>query len=178
MKISDEKMVSLTYDLTVEGELMEQTTKERPLTFLFGMGMMLEKFEKNLEDLQVGDKFSFTLSPEEAYGERNEDIVAEIPKHIFEVDGKFDDEMVFEGATLPMMNANGQRMMGSILEIKDDIVVMDFNHPLAGDTLHFEGEVIDVHEPTAEEIAAITQGCDCDSCDSKDDSNGCSCGCQ
>ena len=179
MKISDEKMVSLTYDLTVEGELMEKTTKERPLTFLFGMGMMLEMFEKNIEGLQVGDKFSFTLSPEEAYGERNEDIVVELPKKVFEVDGKFDDEMVFEGATLPMMNANGQRIMGSILEIKSDIVVMDFNHPLAGETLHFEGEVIDVHEPTVEEIAAITDGsCDCGSCDSKDNENGCNCGCQ
>ena len=51
-----------------------------------------------------------------------------------------------------MMDSNGNRMNGSVLEVKDDIVVMDFNHPLAGETLHFSGEVIDVHEPTAEEI--------------------------
>ena len=68
MKISDEKMVSLTYDLTVinengEQELMERATKQTPLTFMFGMGMMLEAFEKNVEGLSVGDKFSFILNP-------------------------------------------------------------------------------------------------------------------
>jgi FKBP-type peptidyl-prolyl cis-trans isomerase SlyD len=61
-------------------------------------------------------------------------------------------------------------MMGSVLEIKEEVVVMDFNHPLAGETLQFDGEVIDVHEPTPQEIAALSQeggcGCGCDSCDS------------
>ena len=71
----------------------------------------------------------------------------DLPKNIFEVDGKFDAEMIKEGNTVPMMDSNGNRMNGSVLEVKDDIVVMDFNHPLAGETLHFSGEVIDVHEP-------------------------------
>ena len=62
--------------------------------------------------------------------------------------------MIKEGNTVPMMDSNGNRMNGSVLEVKEDVVVMDFNHPLAGETLHFNGEVIDVHEPTAEEIAA------------------------
>ncbi|MDR1682978.1 MAG: FKBP-type peptidyl-prolyl cis-trans isomerase [Candidatus Symbiothrix sp.] len=177
MKISEGKLVSLTYDLTVEGELMEKATKERPLTFLFGMGMMLEAFEKNLEAKQTGDKFAFTLTPTEAYGERDDQQVAELSKKIFEIDGKFDDETIVEGATLPMMTSDGHRLMGSVLEILPEVVVMDFNHPLAGETLHFEGEVIDVHEATAEEIAAITQQGGCD-CESKQDKNGCDCGCQ
>jgi FKBP-type peptidyl-prolyl cis-trans isomerase SlyD len=177
MKISEEKMVSLTYDLTVdnetgEKELMERATKAHPLTFLFGMGMMLEAFEKNIAGLQTGEKFSFVLSPEEAYGEYIEDHVVELPKKLFEVDGKFDSETVAEGQTLPMMDERGNRMIGSVLEIKPEVVVMDFNHPLAGETLHFDGEVIDVHEPTEDEIAALTddeEGCSgcsggCDSC--------------
>jgi FKBP-type peptidyl-prolyl cis-trans isomerase SlyD len=182
MKISEEKMVSLTYDLTVgeEGqiELMERATKEHPLTFMFGMGMMLEAFEKNVEGLKTGDKFSFILAPEEAYGEYVEENVVELPKTIFEVDGKFDNERISEGQTLPMMDAQGNRLMGSVLEIKADVVVMDFNHPLAGETLHFDGEVVDVHEPTTEEIAALTHGdsCDCSSCDSADEDGGCSSG--
>jgi FKBP-type peptidyl-prolyl cis-trans isomerase SlyD len=177
MKISEEKMVSLTYDLTVtnengEKELMERATKAHPLTFLFGMGMMLEAFEKNIAGLQTGDKFSFVLSPEEAYGEHIDGHVVELPKSLFEVDGKFDSEHVTEGQTLPMMDERGNRMMGSVLEIKPEIVVMDFNHPLAGETLHFDGEVIDVHEPTEDEIDALSgeeDGCSgcggsCDSC--------------
>lgn len=175
MKISDEKMVSLIYDLTVDeerqSELMERATREQPLTFMFGMGMMLEAFENNVKGLRVGDKFSFTLSPEEAYGEFAEQNVVELPRHIFEIDGKFDSERIKEGETLPMMDHQGNRMMGSVLEVKEDVVLMDFNHPLAGETLHFKGEVIDVHEPTPQEIAALTQdgcGCGCDSCDSCD----------
>ena len=168
-------MVSLSYDLTVinedgEKELMERATKTNPLKFLFGMGMMLEAFENNVEGLNTGDKFSFILDPEEAYGEYIEANVVELPKKLFEVDGKFDSERVAEGQTLPMMDAQGNRMMGSVLEIKTNVVVMDFNHPLAGETLHFDGEVIDVHEPSEEEMNALTQeggcggGCDDGSC--------------
>lgn len=172
MKISSEKIVSVTYDLTVEEDgqkdLMERATKEQPLTFMFGMGMMLDAFEKHLDGLQVGDKFSFTLTPEEAYGEYFEDRVAEVPKNVFIIDGKFDDENIVEGATLPMMTGDGQRINGAVLEITPEVVVMDFNHPLAGETLTFDGEVIDVHEATPEEIAAMMQpegGCNCGGCD-------------
>ena len=188
MKISDDKVVSLTYDLTVtvdesgKKELMECATQENPLTFLFGMGMMLEAFEKNVEGLKVGDKFSFTLTPEEAYGDYIENKVVDLPKHIFEIDGKFDEEKVAEGQTLPMMDSSGNRLMGSVLEITQDVVVMDFNHPLAGETLHFDGEVMDVHEATAEEIAELTGcgcGCNCNGCDSVQDKSDCGgCGCQ
>ncbi|MDR1562434.1 MAG: FKBP-type peptidyl-prolyl cis-trans isomerase [Dysgonamonadaceae bacterium] len=170
MKISEDKSVSVTYDLTVdndqgERELMERATRERPLTFLFGYGMMLESFERNLEGLAVGDKFSFTLTPEEAYGVYYTENVAELPKRMFEVDGKFDSERVKEGETLPMMDSQGHRMMGSVSEVKPETVVMDFNHPLAGETLHFDGEVIDIHPSTPEEIDAIQNG------------GGCGCGC-
>ncbi|GHT78030.1 peptidyl-prolyl cis-trans isomerase [Bacteroidia bacterium] len=185
MKISEDKIVSLTYDLTVDDEngqkeLMEKATKEHPLTFMFGMGMMLEAFEKNIAGLKVGDKFSFSLNPEEAYGEFIEANVVELPKKIFEIDGKFDNERVVVEQTIPMMDASGHRLMGTVLEIKPEVVVMDFNHPLAGETLHFDGEVVDVHEATPEEIAALTHegGCDCESCDTANDENGCDCGCQ
>jgi len=181
MKISEEKMVSLSYDLTVvneegEKELMERATKTNPLKFMFGMGMMLEAFEKNIGGLNTGDKFSFVLAPEEAYGDYIEANVVELPKKLFEVDGKFDSERVAEGQTLPMMDAQGNRMMGSVLEIKPKVVVMDFNHPLAGETLYFDGEVIDVHEPTEEEINALTQEDGCCGCEGSED-GGCSGGC-
>ena len=188
MKISANKYVAVIYDLNVgegeERELMEKATREVPLKFIYGMGMMIPAFEEALMGLEAGEKFDFSITPENAYGEYNEEHVLDLPKSIFEVDGKFDAEMVQEGNTIPMMDASGQRINGSVLEVKDDVVVMDFNHPLAGETLHFTGEVIDVHEPTAEEIAALTApaggcGCGCDSCGGGcgDHEHGDSCGC-
>lgn len=160
MRISANKYVAVIYDLNVgegeERELMEKATREVPLKFIYGTGMMIPAFEDALAGLESGDQFDFSLTPENAYGEYNEDHVLELPKNIFEIDGKFDSEMVKEGNTIPMMDADGHRMNGSVLEVKKDVVVMDFNHPLAGETLHFKGEVVDVHEPTAEEIAAMT----------------------
>lgn len=188
MKISANKFVAVTYDLYVgegeERELMEKATREVPLKFIYGTGSMIQAFEDALMGLESGAAFDFTITPENAYGEYNEDYVLDLPKNIFEVDGKFDSEMIQEGNTVPMMDSNGNRMNGSVLEVRDDVVVMDFNHPLAGETLHFKGEVIDVHEPTAEEIVAMTApaggcGCGCDSCGGGcgDHEHGDGCGC-
>ena len=175
MKITKNKFVSVSYDLHVgdedeKPELMESATEEHPLQFIYGMGMMLPAFEENIQQLETGSTFEFSLTPEQGYGEYVEDHVVELPKTIFETDGKFDAEYIVEGVTLPMINANGERMNGSVLEVKAEVVVMDFNHPLAGETLHFNGKVLDVHEATPQEIAAITQsmsggcGCSCSDC--------------
>ena len=190
MKITANKFVAVTYDLNVgegeERELMEKAVAEAPLKFIFGTGAMLPAFEDALKGLEVGDKFDFSIAPADAYGEYVEDHVLDLPKNIFEVEGKFDSEVIKEGNTVPMMDSNGNRLNSSVLEVKDDVVVMDFNHPLAGETLHFSGEVIDVHEPTAEEIAALSApaggcGCGCDDCgsdcgDHNHKDGGCRCG--
>ena len=187
MKISTHKFVSLAYDLNVgeenEKELMERATADHPLEFIFGTGSMLEAFEKNLEGLSEGDNFDFVLSTEQAYGEYDDDNVMDLPRNIFEVDGKIDEKVVFEGNIVPMMDANGNRLNGSVVALKDDFVTMDFNHPLAGEALHFSGKVNGVREASAEEIAALTMslgcGCGCgdsgESCGEKSGSCGCSC---
>lgn len=188
MKITANKYVAVTYDLNVgegeERELMERATTEVPLKFIYGIGMMLPAFEQALNGLEVGSKFDFSLSPGDAYGEYVEDHIAELPKNLFEVDGKFDAEVVKEGELIPMMDAGGNRINGLVTQITDENVTMDFNHPLAGETLHFSGEVIDVHEATVEEIAELAGpaggcGCGCDSCDSDcgSEQEGCGCGC-
>ncbi len=187
MRISQNKYVAVTYDLNVgEGddrELMEQATPEQPLKFIYGIGMMLPAFEEALKGLQAGESFDFTLAAADAYGEYVDEHVLELEKSMFEVEGKFNAEMIFEGATVPMMDANGNRLNGSVLEIKGDIVVMDFNHPLAGETLHFSGQVADVHEATPQEIAALTTpagGCGCGDCGGgcgePSQNGGCGCG--
>ena len=176
MKVSEDKYVSLSYELHVgegqERELMESVTADQPLKFIFGMGMMLDAFESQLNGLQAGDQFSFTLSPEEAYGEYDDDHLIDIPKKVFEVDGQFDSARVVEGTVLPMRDSYGRQMTGSVAEVKDQVVVMDFNHPLAGETLHFTGAIIDVHEATEEEFASLTGGCS--SCNSSSCGSGCS----
>ena len=160
MKISKNSLVTATYDLNVgdageDLELVEQATTEKPLEFIFGTGSMLEAFEKHLEGLSAGDKFSFSLTPDETYGDYIDENIIELPKKLFEIDGKLDEEMLFEGNALPMMDSEGNQLMGVVVAVEDKTVTMDFNHPLAGETLHFDGAVAAVREATAEEIAAL-----------------------
>jgi FKBP-type peptidyl-prolyl cis-trans isomerase SlyD len=181
MNITTNKFVSVTYDLNVgegdERELMERATQQHPLRFIFGIGSMLPAFEERLNGLAAGETFQFTLAPEDAYGEYIEENLVELPKKLFEVDGHFDGEYVKEGNTVPMMNSDGQQLNGSVLEVKDNTVLMDFNHPLAGETLHFDGRIVEVHDATVEEIAELSApgggcGCDCEDCGDEDCASG------
>lgn len=183
MKIQTNKFVGLSYDLNVgegeERELMERATPENPLEYIAGTNMMLEAFEKNLDGLGEGDTFEFTLTPEEAYGEYDDEHVVDLPRNIFEVDGKLNEEVVFEGNTVPMMDANGNRLNGSVVAVGDDVIKMDFNHPLAGETLHFSGKILTVRDTTPDEIAAFFApqggGCGC-GCGDHGEESSCGCG--
>ncbi len=197
VEISKYKMVKLTYDLYVDdqnGEMVEQATAERPLEFLYGAGMMLPKFETELAGLKQDEQFQIKLDKNDAYGEVNNEAVVELPKSVFLVDGKIDEELIKIGNTVPMMSSNGQRMNGLVLEITDEVVKMDFNHPLAGEDLFFTGKVMEVREASDEEVAQILSGgsggcgcgsggcgdgadsCGTDSCGT-DSGGGCGCGC-
>ena len=191
MKISANKSVSAEYELFVDGEksgeleLMERATSEAPLKFIFGIGMMLPKFEENLFGLAAGDKFEFTIENEDAYGEYVDENVIELERSVFEIDGKIDETMVFEGAVVPLMDNEGNRLSAQVVTVTDSHVTVDLNHPLAGETLHFKGSVLEVREPSEEELAALSGGCGCgcSSCDSDCDcendqkSSNCDCGC-
>ncbi len=155
MTISNEKVVTLVYQLRVdnnEGDIVETVKEEKPFVFLYGAGLMLPKFEENLNGLKAGDKFEFILQCEDAYGKATEEAVMDLPKNIFEVEGKIEDGLLAEGNVIPMQNNEGQKFNGVVVEVKDDNVTMDFNHPLAGDDLHFSGEIMEVREATKEEI--------------------------
>ncbi len=155
MTISNEKVVTLVYQLRVdnnEGDVVETVKEEKPFVFLYGAGLMLPKFEENLNGLKAGDKFEFILQCEDAYGKATEEAVMDLPKNIFEVEGKIEDGLLAEGNVIPMQNNEGQKFNGVVVEVKDDNVTMDFNHPLAGDDLHFSGEIMEVREATKEEI--------------------------
>ena len=95
MKIEKGKLVELEYSLFLdgpEGELVEETTKEMPFTFVFKVEEMIGPFEKELEGKQAGDKFSFQVPCDEAYGQESEDFIVEFPKSAFLVDDEIDEE--------------------------------------------------------------------------------------
>ena len=174
MTIQDEKVVSLTYTLTVDGEVKDQANEENPLEFIYGLGYLLPKFEEYLKGKQVGDTFEFDLSPKEGYGVYDEQAVVELPKHIFEVDGKIQEQLLFPGSVIPMMNQAGGVIPGKVLEVSNNSVKMDFNHDLAGKELHFTGKVVGIRDATEKELTEGLHGeraCshDCSSC-----SGGCS----
>jgi len=179
MEIGRNKFVTLSYELRLngtDGEVVEKTEANAPLEFVFGAGKMLEMFENKLEGLAKGSDFDFELKAAEAYGEVNPNAVVEIPKNIFEVEGKIDEELLTVGNQVPMQDAHGNRLNGIVLEVTDDKVKMDFNHPLAGDNLFFKGEVIEVREATEEElVVSCGSGCG-DSCGDGGCGSGCSCG--
>ncbi len=157
MSIGENKVVSVNYHLTgkEEGgveELIEQTSIEKPFVFLYGMGSLIEAFEKELSGKKAGDSFDFHIAADKAYGLHNDEYVAEIPKQAFHVEGKFDEERVKPGEELPMLDAEGHQMHGLVVEVGAEHVVMDFNHPLAGYDLHFVGSVLEVRDATAEEL--------------------------
>lgn len=177
MVIANERMVSLTYDLRVDsesGQLLESIKSESPLTFIYGQGRLLPKFESNLKGLTAGDKFQFNLESGDAYGEFDENAVVNVPKNIFEVDGKMDESLVQLGKQIPMMDKSGNRLNGTVIEILDESVKMDFNHPLAGNNLFFEGEVTEVREATHDELSGCGDSC---GCGSESESSGCGSGC-
>jgi len=167
MEIAKNRLVTLTYDLRLDdynGDMIEQANADRPLRFIYGAGQMLPKFEAQLAGLKQGEPFEISLTKFDAYGDINDDAIVELPRQVFMVDGNFDDEMVKIGNSVPMMTGDGQRMNGIVLEVSEQAVKMDFNHPLAGEDLHFQGEILEVRDATDEEIAALfSHGCGCSS---------------
>ncbi len=167
MKIENQKVVTLTYEMYVEGEkegelaLIEKMTAEAPLTYCHGEGMMLPAWEKQMEGRAEGDEFEFTIPCAEAYGEYDEAGVLELDKKLFyNGDGEFDDERVYEGAIVPMNTADGQVIKAQIAEIGENTVTIDLNHPYAGENLTFKGKILSIRDVTDGELKALHhRGC-------------------
>lgn len=176
--------ITLSYKLyVINGDrrgLVEQTTADEPFEFVSGFGIALDEFECQVVGLQKGATFDFTLAPAQAYGEYNDEAVLELPREDFFVGGSFDSQNVYKGAAIPLQNETGDRYMARVLEVTDDTVILDLNHPLAGNSLQFVGEIIDAREATDEEvIQTINGGCGsgCGDCDGGcSDNKPCGCG--
>ncbi len=161
MKITEKSVVGLTYELKVskEEDLIESAPfsveirdEEDPFYFLFGQSGLPEKFEKLLAGKEEGDDFSFTLSMDDAYGPADDELIVNLPKTQFSNERGFSDEMLEEGNFLPLMDENGYPMQAKILKDLGEELLLDFNHPLVGFDLHFEGSILEVRVATKEEI--------------------------
>lgn len=174
------KYVTVAYELYTDNdkgihELVEKAPIEHPFQFISGLGIALDSFENKILALTEGEAFDFVLKVDEAYGPYEQDHVIELPKETFAINGRFDKDMVYPGAVLPLVNADGMRFQGLVLELKDDTVIIDLNHPLAGKDLHFKGQVVTMRDATNEEIQALInhEGCNCGG----DCEGGCEGGC-
>lgn len=156
MNVSQNKVVSLTYELKLEnasGEVVDIATASEPLVFIFGIGSLLPKFEANIFNLKAKDNFEFSLSSAEAYGDFSEEAIVSLPIDIFMIDGKIDPDMLRIGNVIPMQDNEGHPMEGVVKSVEKETVVMDFNHPLAGKNLFFTGSILELREATPEEIS-------------------------
>ena len=175
--MQENKYITVAYELYTDNEkgiheLVEKAPVEHPFQFIPNMGVALDAFEAKVAALAEGENFDFTLTADEAYGPYEEAHVIDLDKEIFCIDGRFDKNTIYPGNVIPLVNADGNRFQGLILEVTDSKVKVDLNHPLAGKDLHFRGEVVTSRPATVAEIQAMAQmlsgeggcGCGCDDC--------------
>lgn len=158
MKIGINKVVEFTYELEVDGNIVDRTTKERPLDYIHGTGNLLPKLEEYIEGMEPGATFDVTLAPADAYGEMEPEKIIDLPKSAFEVNGEVREDLLVPGNTIPMLNRAGAVIPGVVFEVTPETVKMDLNHQMAGKTLHFTGEIISVREATEKELTEGLHG--------------------
>jgi FKBP-type peptidyl-prolyl cis-trans isomerase SlyD len=155
MQIAPNKVVSVHYTLTegtADGQLVESTNGQEPLSFIYGAGMMIPDFEKNLAGMKAGDKFAFGIAAANAYGEYDAAALVEVPKNAFETDGKIPDGLLEVGNVLPLTDQEGNHFQGMVAHVGLMTVKIDFNHPMAGVNLFFTGHVEGVRDADPAEL--------------------------
>ena len=158
MKIEPNKVVTAIYELYVgEGEdrdIIEVSDENDPIVFIHGISGLPEAFEKNLLGLSVGDAFNFSINAEDGYGEVDPEALIDFPIEQFKIeDGNIPEGMLEIGNFIPFSNEEGNRMNGRVVEVHPDFVMLDFNHPLAGETMHFNGKILAIREANADELS-------------------------
>lgn len=194
MKIEPGKYVELVYKLYEvlpdgSDKLVHESDPEDPEKLIYGVTRgVIVPLEEAIEGLEKGDSFNVEATVEQAFGPYDPEQIVELDKELFYVDGKFDAEMVKPGSYVPMMTADGFRINGLVKEVGADKVKLDFNHPLAGKPVRFDGSIQEVRDATEEELHPA-HGCHCGNkeggcgcgddcgCDEKEGSCGCGEGC-
>lgn len=145
--VADDVVVEIEYTLTVDGEVLDSSKEDGPLEYLHGYDNIVPGLEKALTGKTVGDNVKVTIKPEDGYGEHDKEAIVFVPR--MEIPAEIPLE---EGTEIVMEDDDGDYVTAVIAWIGPDEVKLDFNHPLAGFTLHFDVEVIGLREATEEEL--------------------------
>lgn len=146
MNIAEQTVVSLQYVLkNAAGEVLDQCNREEPLCYLHGSGNLIQGVEESLLGNTTGASMQVVITPDKGYGDRDDQLVLEVPRSELP-EGDLQVGMQFQ------VEHEGGKGVVTVISIEEDEVTLDGNHPLAGETLHFDLEVLDVRAATAEEL--------------------------
>ena len=147
--IQNDHVVEIDYTLKNDkGDVLDSSKKMGPLSFIQGKKNIIPGLESKVNGKKLGDVFNVTISPEEAYGLRDEAMVQSVPKSEFGPDAN----NVKVGQQFEVQNQNGQVMLVRVTEVNESNIVIDANHPMAGKTLYFDVEIVGVRDATDEEL--------------------------
>lgn len=162
MKIQDEALVAINYKLTIDsGEVVDESEEGEPIVFIHNTGAIIPGLDDQLKGMEAGQTVQLTVESDDAYGASKEELVQEVPRSNFPEDIDIEPGSVFQAS-----GPHGP-MAFRVVAVTDDVVKADFNHPLAGQRLHFDVEIVEVREATEDEKKALTHSCDpheCGSC--------------
>jgi FKBP-type peptidyl-prolyl cis-trans isomerase SlyD len=149
LKVADNVVVSLDYVLTLDDDReVDRSDKDAPMEYLHGFNNIVPGLENELNGMTVGDKKEVIVKPEFGYGERDPDGLTEFPRDTFP------SSLNLEIGEPVMMREKegGESFQAYVTELRTDTILLDFNHPLAGETLHFRIRIAGLREPTSEEL--------------------------
>jgi len=149
MRVEQNKVVMMHYKLAdKDGNVIDQSEGRPPLAYIHGIGALVPGLETELEGKVKGDKFSTVVSPEDAYGTRDEELVRVVPKSGFQ-----GDEEMQLGMQVQIDTGEKGLAIATLVKIDGDDITLDLNHPLSDMELHFDIDIVDIREATDEEIA-------------------------
>jgi FKBP-type peptidyl-prolyl cis-trans isomerase SlyD len=147
MKIEQHQVVSIDYELkNDDGEILDSSAGQEPLTYLHGTGGLIPGLEQALEGKSANDELQVTIAPAEAYGEFDDSLVQKVNKSAFDGVDNIEPGMQFQAE-----GNHGEVQSITVIEVEGDEVTIDANHPLAGETLHFSVQIREVRAATGEE---------------------------
>lgn len=147
MQIGDRTVVSFDYTLTDDGgQVLDSSRGAQPLTYLHGAGSLIPGLETAMAGRGAGDAFQVTIAPGDAYGDHDPSLVQMADRSQFPAEARLEVGMRFEGSS------SAGKQVWTVSEVREDRIVLDGNHPLAGRTLHFDVEIREVRAATIEEL--------------------------
>jgi FKBP-type peptidyl-prolyl cis-trans isomerase SlyD len=147
--VTKDVVVSMAYELSVDGKIEEAYNDSDPIVFIYGHENIIPGLENQIRDMKIGDNKDITVPAADAYGEVVEEAIIDVPREQFPANIPLQI-----GTILEVKDEQGNPMTAHISAVTDELITLDFNHPMAGKTLNFKIKIIDLRAGKAEEIKA------------------------